>query len=104
MAKGRERGGVITSMAARISGRRNSKRRAERRRARVEHIMHAKRGCLMLVTVTRAYKTELALNDRQVTACKRHAGAPRDAYNWGLAQKQAAYAANGTNPCAIHPP
>jgi putative transposase len=55
----------------------------------------------MLVTVTRAYKTELALNDRQVTACKRHAGAARFAYNWGLARKQAAYEATGKNPSAI---
>jgi putative transposase len=55
----------------------------------------------MLVTVTRAYKTELALNDQQVTACKRHAGAARYAYNWGLARKQAAYAATGTSPSAI---
>ena len=27
--------------------------------------------------VTRAYKTELDLNDQQTTACKRHAGAAR---------------------------
>jgi predicted site-specific integrase-resolvase len=32
---------VITSMAARIYGRRNSKRRAERIRACVEHVMHS---------------------------------------------------------------
>src|SRR5262249_55278024 len=37
------------------------------------------RGCLMLVT--RAYKTELALSDQQVTACRKHAGAARWAYN-----------------------
>jgi putative transposase len=43
--------------------------------------------------VTRAYKTELALNDKQVTACKRHAGAARWAYNWGLARRQAEYQA-----------
>src|SRR5712664_1801304 len=55
----------------------------------------------MLVTVARAYKTELALNDKQTTACKRHAGAARLAYNWGLARKQAAYAATGTSPSAI---
>ena len=38
--------------------------------------------------VTRAYKTELDpeldLNAKQTTACKRHAGAARYAYNWGL--------------------
>jgi Helix-turn-helix domain len=35
----------------------------------------------MLVTVTRAHKTELALNNSQVTACRQHAGAARWAYN-----------------------
>jgi putative transposase len=53
------------------------------------------------VNITRAYKTELDLNDKQTTACKRHAGAARFAYNWGLARKQAAYAATGTSPSAI---
>lgn len=51
--------------------------------------------------VTRAYRTELELNDRQVTACKRHAGAARYAYNWGLARKQEAYKATGKSPSAI---
>jgi putative transposase len=55
----------------------------------------------MLLTVTRAYKTELDLNDRQTTACKRHAGAARYAYNWGLARKQDAYKATGKSPSAI---
>ena len=53
------------------------------------------------MTVTRAYKTELDLNDRQITACKRHAGAARYAYNWGLARKQEAYKATGKSPSAI---
>jgi putative transposase len=53
------------------------------------------------LTVTRAYKTELDLNDRQITACKRHAGAARYAYNWGLRRKQDAYRATGTSPSAI---
>jgi len=53
------------------------------------------------VNFTRAYKTEVALNDKQTTACKRHAGAARFAYNWGLARKQAAYAATGKSPSAI---
>src|SRR5260221_601224 len=56
----------------------------------------------MLVTVIRAYKTELDLNDRQVTACKRHAGAARFAYNWGLARKQEAYKVTGKSPSAIN--
>src|SRR5262245_60236627 len=51
--------------------------------------------------VTRAYKTELDLNDQQVTACKRHTGAARFAYNWGLARKQEAYKATGKSPSAI---
>jgi putative transposase len=55
----------------------------------------------MLVTVTRAYKAELDLNNVQVTACKRHAGAARYAYNWGLARKQEAYTATGKSPSAI---
>ncbi len=51
--------------------------------------------------VTRAYKTELDLNDQQVTACKQHAGAARWAYNWGLARRQAAYQATKTSLHAI---
>jgi len=38
--------------------------------------------------IQRAYKTELDLNNEQITACKKHAGAARWAYNWGLARKQ----------------
>ena len=51
--------------------------------------------------VQRAYKTELALNDQQTTACKKHAGAARWAYNWGLARKQEQYRATGKSPSAI---
>jgi putative transposase len=53
------------------------------------------------VNFTRAYKTELALNNKRTTACKRHAGAARYAYNWGLARKQEAYAATSKSPSAI---
>jgi putative transposase len=53
------------------------------------------------VNVTRAYKTELDLNDQQVTACKRHAGVARYAYNWGLKQKQERYRTTGKSPSAI---
>jgi putative transposase len=52
-------------------------------------------------TIQRAYKTELALNNAQITACKRHAGAARWAYNWGLARKQESYRATGKSPSAI---
>lgn len=38
--------------------------------------------------VVRGYKTELNLNNQQITACKKAAGAARWAYNWGLARKQ----------------
>jgi len=51
--------------------------------------------------VTCAYKTELDLNDQQITACRKHAGAARWAYNWGLARKQEAYRATGKSPSAI---
>jgi putative transposase len=54
-----------------------------------------------VTTVTRAYKTELALNHQQVTACTRHAGAARYAYNWGLARKQEAYRTTGKSPSAM---
>jgi putative transposase len=53
------------------------------------------------MTLVRAYKTELDLNNVQVTACKRHAGAARFAYNWGLARKQEAYKATGKSPSAM---
>ncbi|MGH2479091.1 MAG: RNA-guided endonuclease InsQ/TnpB family protein, partial [Ktedonobacteraceae bacterium] len=53
------------------------------------------------MNVTRAYKTELALNNEQVTACKRHAGAARFAYNWGLRTKQERYTATGKSPYAM---
>jgi putative transposase len=51
--------------------------------------------------VQRAYKTELNLNDQQVTACKQHAGAARWAYNWGLQVKQERYKATKKSPTAI---
>jgi putative transposase len=51
--------------------------------------------------VQRAYKTELDLNDLQLTACKQHAGAARWAYNWGLQVKQERYKATKKSPTAI---
>ncbi len=51
--------------------------------------------------VTRAYKTGLDLNNEQVAACKRHAGAARWAYNWGLKRKQERYQATGKSPYAM---
>src|SRR5258707_15293011 len=52
-------------------------------------------------TIQRAYKTELDLNNEQITACRKHAGAARWAYNWGLARKQEAYHATSKSPSAI---
>jgi putative transposase len=52
-------------------------------------------------TIQRAYKTELDLNNEQTTACRRHAGAARWAYNWGLARKQEAYRSTGTSPSTM---
>lgn len=54
-----------------------------------------------MIVIQRAYKTELDLNDQQVTACKQHAGAARWAYNWGLARKQESYQATGASLSAI---
>jgi putative transposase len=51
--------------------------------------------------IQRAYKAELALNNAQIIACKKHAGAARWAYNWGLARKQEAYRVTGKAPSAI---
>lgn len=56
---------------------------------------------MTVTNVTRAYKTELDLNDLQITVCKQHAGAARYAYNWGLRRKQEAYAVTGESPSAI---
>jgi putative transposase len=51
--------------------------------------------------ILRAFRTELDLNNVQKTACLRHAGAARWAYNWGLARKIEAYRKGGKVPTAI---
>ena len=51
--------------------------------------------------ILRAFKTELDLNNVQKTACARHAGAARYAYNWGLARKKEAFANGEKTPSAI---
>ncbi len=43
----------------------------------------------------RGYKTELDLNNEQITACKKHAGCARFTYNWGLKRRQEVYKATG---------
>lgn len=51
--------------------------------------------------VVRGYKTELDLTNEQRTACMKHAGASRFAYNWGLARSKEAYCTTGKRPTAI---
>src|SRR5260370_8790534 len=65
------------------------------------HRVGAAEGGGRVSLVQRAYKTELELNNTQTTACRKHAGAARWAYNWGLARKQEAYCATGKSPSAI---
>jgi len=42
-------------------------------------------------------RNELDLNNRQRTACGKHAGAARYAYNWGLARRRQAYEQTGNS-------
>lgn len=51
--------------------------------------------------VTRGYRVELDLNNAQKTACLKHAGAARFAYNWGLRRYQEARAKSVKTPTAI---
>ena len=51
--------------------------------------------------ITRGYRTELNLNNKQITACKKHAGAARYAYNWGLKRKQEVYQTTGRRISAM---
>jgi transposase len=52
------------------------------------------------VKTLRAYKVELDPNNKQRTALRKHAGAARWAYNWGLRQKIDVYEATGKSPSA----
>jgi transposase len=45
--------------------------------------------------IARGYKTELDLNQEQITLCKKHTGVARFAYNWGLSRKQEVYQTTG---------
>jgi IS605 OrfB family transposase len=54
-----------------------------------------------MTTVIRGYKTELDLNNAQRTACLKHAGAARFAYNWALRRYQEEYEAGRKCPTAI---
>lgn len=51
--------------------------------------------------IYRSYKTELRLNNKQRTACLKHAGVARYSYNWGLKQKKIAYENGEKSPKAI---
>ena len=49
----------------------------------------------------RGYKTELDLTNEQRTACLKHVGAARFAYNWGLSRSKEVYRTTGKRPPAI---
>jgi putative transposase len=51
--------------------------------------------------ITRGYKTELDLNNKQKTLCLKHAGTARFAFNWALAKKQEAFKAGKKATTAI---
>ncbi|GHO49831.1 RNA-guided endonuclease InsQ/TnpB family protein [Ktedonospora formicarum] len=51
--------------------------------------------------MARGYRVELDLNNTQQTLCRKHAGAARWAYNYGLRRKQACYKAGQPTPSAI---
>jgi putative transposase len=53
------------------------------------------------VQVKKAFKYELDLNNEQRTACLKHAGAARWAFNFGLRRKKEAYAAGEKTPTAV---
>lgn len=51
--------------------------------------------------ISRGYKVELDLNNKQITACLKHAGSARFAFNWGLAHKKQAFQLGQKMPSAI---
>ncbi len=51
--------------------------------------------------LTRGYRTELDLNHKQITTCKKHAGTARYVYNWGLKRKQEVYRQTGRRISAM---
>lgn len=53
------------------------------------------------MNITRGYKVELDLNNKQITACLNHAGCARFAYNFGLARKKQAFELGQKIPTAI---
>lgn len=51
--------------------------------------------------IRRGYKVELDLTNKHITACLKHAGCARFAWNWGLARKQHAYQCGHKIPTAV---
>src|SRR6266851_5596335 len=51
--------------------------------------------------ITRGYRAELDLNNKQITACKKYAGCARFAWNWGLKRKQEVYQQTGRSSSAM---
>ncbi len=50
--------------------------------------------------IKRGYQAELALNHKQMTNARKHCGAARWAYNYGLRRKQETYKHGGKMPYA----
>src|SRR5438067_3649127 len=65
------------------------------------NMLNSRRKPSNAMKITRGYKTELALNNKQRTACLQHAGAARFAYNWALNRKSEAYKKGEKVPTAI---
>src|SRR6266571_578121 len=65
------------------------------------NMLNSKRKTSNAMKITRGYKTELDLNNKQRTACLQHAGTARYAFNWGLARKIEAYKKGEKVPTAI---
>ena len=53
------------------------------------------------MSVTKAYKTELKVNNKQATLLRQHAGCARFTYNWGLTRRTKAYKNEGLSLNAI---
>jgi len=51
--------------------------------------------------INRAYKTELDPNKKQLFSLKKHAGAARFAFNWGLARRIEEYKKTGKSPSTL---
>src|SRR5438067_11265068 len=68
---------------------------------RCVNMLNSRRKPSNAMKITRGYKTELDLNNKQRTVCLQHAGCARFAFNWALAKKVEAYKAGLKVPSAI---